>query len=168
MKYEFKKCVLRESQIWMPRRPKVPIVEERHMYCFIPHLTSSLSSFLLSSQDLNRDWGSEWRQRRTKKETWLAHREESDQRAQDRKVTQLTSPHNLEADCDLCLHVSSLSLAFFLSLGLGLSLDEAVGAVSVAVAGCPLGHLGNVHVPVGFCGYTESAGTHRYVKALLA
>ncbi len=91
-KYEFEKCVLRESQIWMPRRPKVPIVEERHMYCFIPHLTSSLSSFLLSSQDLNRDWGSEWRQRRTKKETWLAHREESDQRAQDRKVPQLTSP----------------------------------------------------------------------------
>lgn len=98
----------------------------------------------------------------------MAHREESDQRTRDRKVTQLTSPHNLEADCDLCLHFSTLSLAFFLSLCPGLSLDEAVGAVSVAVAGCTLGHLGNVLVAVGFCGYTESAGTHRYVKALLA
>lgn len=61
-----------------------------------------------------------------------------------------------------------LSLAFFLSLCPGLSPDEAVGAVSVAVAGCSPGHLGNVLVPVGFCRYTESAGTHRYVKALLA
>lgn len=103
---------------------------------------------------------------KTEEETWLAYREESDQRTQDRKVTLLTYSHNLEADCDSCVDFSMLSLS--LSLCAGLSVDAAVGAVSVAVAGCTLRHLGNVLVPVGFCGHTESAGTHRYANAPLA
>lgn len=66
----------------------------------------------------------------------------------------------------LMCRLSMLSLS--LSLCAGLSVDAAVGAVSVAVAGCTLRHLGNVLVPVGFCGHTESAGTHRYANAPLA
>lgn len=61
-----------------------------------------------------------------------------------------------------------LFLPFFLSLSAGLFVDAAVGAVSVAVAGYTLGHLGNVLVPVCFCRYTDSTGTHRYANAPLA
>lgn len=67
-----------------------------------------------------------------------------------------------------CVHFLMFFLPFFLSLCDGLFVDAAVGAVSVAVAGCTLGHLGNVLVPVGFCRYTESAGTHRYDNVPLA
>lgn len=104
---EFEKCISEESQ-----RPEVPIVEETHVLLLssldLIHL--SLPSVFSGSKHCLR------KQVKTEEETWLAYREESDQRTQDRKVTLLTYSHNLEAGCDSCVDFWMLSLSLCWSL----------------------------------------------------
>lgn len=137
--------------------------EETHMYYFF--LSLDLIPILIPPVFSGSEhfWGSKWRQRSTKEETWLAGRAESDQRTQERKVTLWRILTTLRQTVTSVYTFHCSSLPFF-----SLFADAAVGALCVAVAGCALGHLGNVLVPDGFCGYTESAGTHRYAKVPLA
>lgn len=139
-------------------------IEETHMYCLFLILTSSLSLFLLSSQDLNIVWGSKWRQEDKGGDmAGSLGREWSENTGKKGNTVDVFSQ-----PWGRCVHFLMLFLPFFLSLCAGLFVDAVVGAVSVAVAGYTLGHLGNVLMPDGFCRYTESAGTHRYANAPLA